>query len=269
MLMVPLSAFRTESAISSPIVLRCLWEDSMTLRQRFRWVFRMSLMLFILASVAFLSALTAMRFAIQGRTVMIPNLVGKPSNEAELMLQSRRIGIRVEDRVYSGLPADEVVRQSPPPNTTAKIGQLVHVVLSLGPQKATIPQLVDQSLRVARIELLETGMQVGEISSVFLPGAPDGTVLQQDPTSGTSDVMSSHVNLLVSVAPPPAAYVMPDLVDLPLNEAESKLNSAGLKVAKLVTLPAPGAPREVVVGQSPGRGQRVDVTTAISLQVAQ
>ena len=41
----------------------------MTLRDRLQWVFRMSLLAFILASVAFLSAITAVRFAIQGREV--------------------------------------------------------------------------------------------------------------------------------------------------------------------------------------------------------
>jgi hypothetical protein len=39
----------------------------MTLRDRLQWIFRMALLAFILTSVAFLSALTAMRFAIQGR----------------------------------------------------------------------------------------------------------------------------------------------------------------------------------------------------------
>ena len=34
-------------------------------------------MLFILASVAFLSALTAMRYAVQGREVVLPDVVGK------------------------------------------------------------------------------------------------------------------------------------------------------------------------------------------------
>ncbi len=37
----------------------------------------MGLLVFILAAAAFLSAVTAMRFAIQGREVTMPNLVGK------------------------------------------------------------------------------------------------------------------------------------------------------------------------------------------------
>ena len=74
----------------------------------------MALMLFILASAAFLSALLAMRFAIQGREVAMPNVVGKKAVEAQEMLQGRGVEFRVEDHIYSPLPVDEVVRQSHP-----------------------------------------------------------------------------------------------------------------------------------------------------------
>ena len=48
----------------------------MTLRERLEWLSRMTLLVFILASAAFLSAITAMRIAIHGREVTMPNLVG-------------------------------------------------------------------------------------------------------------------------------------------------------------------------------------------------
>lgn len=83
----------------------------MTLRDRLHWFFRMSMIAFILASVAFLSALTAVRFAIQGREVAIPDVVGMKAAEAQQTLRGRGVGIKVEDRIYSALPVDEVVRQ--------------------------------------------------------------------------------------------------------------------------------------------------------------
>src|SRR6185437_11693526 len=89
---------------------------SESLRERLHWIMRMALLLFILASVAFLSAILAMRFAIQGREVTVPDVVGRNAIEARQILQGRGIGITVEDRVYSAQPVDDVVRQSPPPN---------------------------------------------------------------------------------------------------------------------------------------------------------
>ena len=54
-----------------------------------------------------------------------------------------------------------------------------------------------------RIELLQSGMQVGEISSAYLPGTQEDTVLMQDPPPGTTDVTSPHVNFLVSLGSRP------------------------------------------------------------------
>ena len=143
-------------------------------RERLHWIFRMALLLFILSSVAFLSALTAMRFAIQGREVAVPDVVGITATQAQKILQGHSLGMKVEDRMYSNLHVDAVVRQSPPPNMRVKTGQYAHVVLSLGPQKATIPPLKDLSLRGAQVELLRSGMQPGEITNAYVPGNPHG-----------------------------------------------------------------------------------------------
>src|SRR5579863_9572357 len=237
----------------------------------------MALLLFILSSVAFLSALTAMRFAIQGREVAMPDVVGTGSAQARQILQGRRLGMKVEDRIYSNLPIDAVVRQSPPPTTHVKTGQDAHVVLSLGPQRVTIPALKDDSLRAAQVELLRGGMQLGEVSSAYLtssaePAATESeedTVLQQDPAPGTTDVTGPHVNLLVSLGQRPPAFVMPALDGLSTAEAESKLNSAGLRVSKLTSTPTLGAAPGTVIAQVPARGQRVDKSAAIELQIAQ
>jgi beta-lactam-binding protein with PASTA domain len=244
----------------------------MTLRERLHWIFRMALLLFILASVAFLSALTAMRFAIQGREVAMPDLVGTGAVQARQILRGRGVGMKVEDRIYSQSPVDAVVRQSPPPAMRVKIGQDAHVVLSVGPQKVTIPQLQQRSIRAAQVELLRGGMQLGEVSSAYLPGTAPDTVMQQYPAPGTTDVSSPHVNLLVALGPRPPAYVMPELFALPVGEAESKLAAAGLKVSKITQSSASEAsvpPHGAVIGQTPARGQRVDAGTTIELQEAE
>jgi eukaryotic-like serine/threonine-protein kinase len=241
----------------------------MTFRERLEWIFRMALLAFVLASVAFLSALTAMRFAIQGREVTMPDVVGKKAVEAQQMLQGRGLGIQVEDRLYNPLPVDTVMRQTPPPGMKVKVGQAAHVLISLGPRQATIPVLTDRSVRAARIELLRSGMQVGEISSAYLPEYESGSVLQQDPAPGTSNVTSPHVDLMVSLGARPPSYVMPELIGLSLNEAETKFSGTGLKVAKLTFAPLPGGLHGTVVGQTPPRGAQVDSNTTIELQLAE
>lgn len=194
----------------------------MTFRERIEWMFRMGLLIFVLAAAAFLSAVTAMRFAIRGRQVDMPNLVGKSSADAQAILRGRGLELKVVDRVYSDLPLNSVVRQSPPAGEHMKISQDAHAVLSLGPQKITTPALVGESLRVARIQLLQAGLQLGEVTSYSAPDAAGDTILQQNPASGTRAV-SPRVDLLVAQDQPPQAYVMPWLVGMPQPDAERLL----------------------------------------------
>src|ERR1700704_6396171 len=157
----------------------------MTLRERIEWLLRMCLLVFVLAAAAFFSAVMAMRFAIQGREVDMPNLVGKNSTEVKALLEARGLDLKIADRIYSDLPANTVVRQSPPAGEHMKISQDAHVVLSLGPQNVTIPELEGESVRVARIQLLQAGLQLGEVTSLAVPNLPADLVVQQNPLSGT------------------------------------------------------------------------------------
>jgi len=139
----------------------------MSLRERIEWVFRVGLLVFILAAAAFLSAVTAMRFAVQGREVAMPDLIGKSSADAKAILEGRGLQLKVVDRVYGNIPANAVARQSPPAGERMKVGQNAHVVLSLGSQNVLTPSLIGESLRVARIQLLQVGLQLGEVSTRF------------------------------------------------------------------------------------------------------
>jgi eukaryotic-like serine/threonine-protein kinase len=238
----------------------------MTLRERLEWVSRMALLVFILAAAAFLSAITAMRIAIHGREVNMPNLVGRNVSEAGGLLHSRGLVLRVADRVYSELPINVVVRQSPPPGMLMKVSQQAHVVLSLGQRQLQIPLLEGNSLRASRIELLRAGLQVGEVSGITLPDDPADTVIQQTPRPGAG-AATPRVDVLVSSGPRDTAYVMPHLVGLNEADAQRRLDVAGLR-RKVNYVSAAQWPHGAVVDQAPLAGQRIAAAVTIELTVA-
>ena len=240
----------------------------MSLRERIEWVFRMGLLVFILAAAAFLSAVTAMRFAIQGREVTMPNLVGKSSADALAILQGRGLELKVVDRVYSDLPTNAVARQSPPEGERMKVGQNAHVVLSLGPQNVTTPSLVGESLRVARIQLLQIGLQLGEVTTYAAPATLSDTILQQTPLPGTR-AASPRVDLLVAQGDSTASYVMPWLVGLSLPDADRLLASAGFKLSKTTYVPSTQWPKSAITEQTPEPGSKITSDTSIELVVSQ
>ena len=230
---------------------------------------RLGLRIFILLAVAFLSAITAIRMAVQGREVEIPKLVGLKAGDAQTMLASRRLGMKIADRVYSELPLDYIVRQSPPAGTRVKVQQRAHVVLSLGPQTVSVPSLVGQSARAARIELLRTGLQVGEVSAIYFSDRELDEVVQQNPPPETSNAGSPRVNLLVSQGQPPVEYVMPDLVGLPMADAQRRIGDAGLHLTKVSFSPWPLLLKGTISEQLPLRGAKIVAGTNIELQVVE
>jgi len=238
----------------------------MTLRERLEWVSRMALLVFILAAAAFLSAITAMRIAIHGREVNMPNLVGKNVAEANGLLRTRGLVLRVADRIYSELPINVVVRQSPPPGMLMKVSQQAHVVLSLGQRQLQIPLLEGNSLRASRIELLRASLQVGEVSGITTSDEPADTVMLQTPRPGAG-AATPRVDVLVSAGPRDVAYVMPHLVGLNEVDAQHRLDVAGLR-RKVNYVSAPQWPHGAVIDQTPLSGQRIPGSATIDLTVA-
>jgi eukaryotic-like serine/threonine-protein kinase len=238
----------------------------MTLKERLEWLTRMTLLVFILASAAFLSAITAMRVAIHGREVTMPNLVGKNVAEADKMLQSRGLMLRVADRIYSDQPINVVLRQTPTAGLLMKVSQQAHVVLSLGQRQLQIPLLEGNSLRASRVELLRQGLQIGEVSAVTMSDQPADAIVLQNPKPGVG-AATPRVDVLISQGPKDTFYVMPHLVGLNEVDAQRRLDQAQMR-RKVNYVAAPQWPHGSVIDQTPLAGAKVPASATIDLTVA-
>jgi len=241
-------------------------QPTLNFRKRLEELGQMALLVFILASAAFLSAITAMRIAIHGRETTMPNLTGKNVTEATSLLRSHGLVLKVADRVYSELPINVVVRQTPPAGLLMKESQQAHVVLSLGQRQLRIPLLEGNSLRASRIELLRAGLQVGEVTAITMPGKPADEVVIQTPRPGTG-AATPRVDVLVSQGPHESAYVMPHFVGMTESDAQRRLDASGLR-RKVNYVSAPQWPHGAVIDQSPLAGSRLPAASTIDLTVA-
>ncbi len=237
----------------------------MSFRERIETLLRYALLAFVLASASFLSAMTTIRLAIRGRVVTMPNVVGKSFQDAQAILQAGGLQMRVADRVYSPQPPNTVVRQRPAPNEQVKFSQTAQVVLSLGPQTVPVPAIEGRSLRGARITLLESGLELGEVSNVPLAAPNPDTVLAQNPAQGTS-AETPRVDVLVATGSPPPAYVMPNLIGMDAGTAGRLLSAAGIKIAKTTVVPGPRG--GIIAGQTPKAGARVAADAGVEISIA-
>lgn len=241
----------------------------MTHENKPRRLARLALQAFILLAAAGLSAVTSIRIAIQGREVEVPAVVKLSSADAQSTLAQQGLGMKIADRVFSDLPPGHIVRQSPQPGSIVKTGQRAHVVISLGPQRVSVPDMEGKSIRAARVELLRGGLQLGEVTSYPTTALDPETVVQQNPPPLSTNAGSPRVNLLVSAPPKPAFFVMPDYVGLSLSEVPGKIAAARLRLAKVQFLPSTQAPRSTVIAQTPLRGSRIAPGASVELQVVE
>ena len=138
------------------------------------------LLALVLLVVALISALTAMRLAIHGHEVAVPNLVGKSPAAARMIAEQSGLEINVERQYYSPtVPEGKILSQLPPAGNQVRRGWQIRVAESLGPQRVEIPNVIGQSQRIANINIRRRGLDVGAIAQMRLPDAPEGQVLSQ------------------------------------------------------------------------------------------
>lgn len=242
----------------------------MSLGERIRLLFRLFMLFTFLVVVALISAITTIRLTIHGHQESMPKLVGVPAASAQRIASSLGLELKIEDRVYSTkYPTNAVVSQMPPQGTPIKVGQHVHVLVSLGPPAVTVPNLVGGSLRAARITAIQRGLTVGDVAEVYWPGTEPDQVILQEPPPATTEVHSPAVNLLVSLGGPPPAYLCPNLIGRPLEQARHAVENAGFRVGSVASISTDAAAKGTILAQSPLPGSKINSDTVFSFQVAE
>jgi len=242
---------------------------------------RMVLLALVLLLVALVSALTAMRFAIHGREIAMPNLLDRSPGEARLLAEQNGLQLEVERRYYSPtVPEGKIMSQLPAAGTVVRRGWQVRVAESLGPQRVQIPDVVGQSQRAAEFNIRRRGLDIAAVAQIEIPGTPLDQVVAQSPPANASDVSAPKISLLVTEPASPPAYVMPSLVGQTLGSVMAPLQDAGLRVGvvtlagqtgnpfspPMITTPQAAA-GSLIVAQNPAPGQKVAAGSAVNFEV--
>ena len=249
---------------------------------------KLILLALVLVIVAMISALTAMQFAIHTREVPVPNLVGKSVTEAQRAALASGLELQVERQYYSPtVPEGKIMSQVPDPGTKVRRGWQLRVAQSLGPQRVAIPDLSGETSRAAELNIERRGLELGATAAIPTASAPPDQVIAQSPPPNASGVAAPRISLLLSAAPVPGAYVMPNLVGQSLGSATQILETAGMHVGT-VKVTAPGttpnttqsppanatpppdtnpSPTSLILSQDPAPGQKIIAGSPVNLEV--
>jgi beta-lactam-binding protein with PASTA domain len=258
--------------------------------------FRFVLLLLVLLIVALVSALTAMRFAIHGREVAVPNLVNKTPAEARRISDGAGFQMDVERQYYSATVLEgRILSQVPIPGTQVRRGWQIRVAQSLGPQRVQIPNVLGESQRAAEINILRRGLDVGAVAQIGMRGAIADQVLGQSPPPNASGIAAPKISLLTTESAVPQAFLMPNFTGQALGGVTLVLQDAGFRLGNVsvappvpsaVSPPAPPAdsfgaispppppatppeptPASVIVSQNPAPGAKIVAGSAVNFEV--
>ncbi|RHA40285.1 Stk1 family PASTA domain-containing Ser/Thr kinase [Cellulomonas rhizosphaerae] len=115
------------------------------------------------------------------------------------------------------------------PGTRTTWGTEVRLTVSKGRQPVTVTNVVGATLDVAKETFKEAGLKV-KTTKEFSHTVPEGTVISQDPKSGTSRLEGDTVKLVVSKGPEPVE--VPNVERMGFDEAEQKLTDLGFVVSE-------------------------------------
>ena len=209
----------------------------------------------------------SMRLALKSREVEVPTVVGLTVNDATQSFGEVGLGLRVDEnrRPDPKVPAGRVMQQDPAAGVQARRQRTIRVWISSGPRITTVPPLIGQTERTARIRLEQDGVQIGSISEIRSADYPADAVVSQNPPAASR---APEVSLLVNRGEQSTTYVMPDLIGMDGARAAEALRTRGFRMTIVGTESVPSMPPGTIVRQQPAGGFKVASGDAISLEVS-
>jgi beta-lactam-binding protein with PASTA domain len=209
----------------------------------------------------------SMRVALRSREVQVPQLVGRTVNDATQALLDLGLAMQVDDnrRADDKVPAGSIMQQDPPAGVQARQQRTIRVWVSSGARTTTVPILVGQTERTAKIRLQQDGLEVASVSEFRSPDYPADAVVAQDPPPSSR---APRVSLLLNRGEEATDYVMPDVIGMEGERVAEVLRSRGFRVAIVGSQPYPDVPPGTIVRQQPQGGFQVGPADVISLEVS-
>ncbi|MGB7920042.1 MAG: PASTA domain-containing protein [Desulfobacterales bacterium] len=213
----------------------------------------------IFIGVAGITSYFTLSFIIRSEdTVIVPDFVGKDVVYVLESLTDLGLNTKVKGSEYNAdVPKNHIIFQEPKAGSEIKKGRDVKIIFSKGPQMIPMPNLAGLSLQQARLIFEEQDLCRGSLATVFDIGTDKDTVIAQAPSSGATVRRGSCVDLLVSEGPRPAAYKMPDLSGLQLEDALLTIERYHLPHGEIKTQIEKGKSKNSVLEQEPPAGYRV------------
>lgn len=228
-----------------------------------RWALLLSGLLITYSVFLFAS----MRITIKARETKVPDVQGKPVEEATQTLAAMGLTVLLDPlrRADARVPANHVLSQEPAAGAVIRRQRPVRIRVSDGVQAALVPALSGDSERTAQIVLKQNNVALLQTADIQSGEYPQGVVVAQDPPAKSR---APGVSLLINRGEAGVTYVMPDLIGTSGSRVAEILRRRLFRVSIVGEVPYPGLPPGTVVRQSPQAGFQLAPGDPITLEIS-
>lgn len=212
--------------------------------------------------------------------VLVPDVTGKQLALARQLLEDGKLRVNVAETYNATVPPGQVVSQEPESGKTVRSARLVTIYVSKGGEEIEMPDLKGLTKSAALEVITKAGLNLDSIYEKYSDEEP-GTVLAQDPASGTKINRGSLIDLTVSrgesssggknyeeETPAPSKPIgVPDVHGASLAVAREGIESRGLSVGN-VTYQASSQAEGTIISQNPPPGAELYSGEPVDLVIA-
>lgn len=228
---------------------------------------RKIILISVFAAVAII-AMGVMAFAFfSGKTVEVPDIKGKTTDEAKTALEKLDLVLEVEKEVYNAdVEAGLIITQNPESGKELQSGKTVKVTVSKGVKTGTIPSVIGLSETEAVKAIEAANFVVGEIKREYNSNYNAEIVFQMNPNGNTTANEGTKVTIYVSKGED--LVTVPSVVGQTEADAKSTITNAGLTVGTITHETSTDYAKGMVMKQSPTDGNQVSKGSEIAIVVS-
>lgn len=185
----------------------------------------------------------------QEELISTPSIIGLKIRDAEKIAEDKGLLVKVTKSDFSkDFPIDYIISQDPSPYVLVKKGRIINVVISSGPPKVLVPDLIGMNFKEAQEIIYENKLLLGKIEEILDPNVGVGIIIEQSPSPKTYVEEDTKIDLKISKG---VLGQIPSLIGLSVDEAKSLIVTSGYNVGKVINKSNPAYPSGIVWNQDP------------------
>ncbi len=178
-------------------------------------------------------------YTLHGEGHSVPDFTGLTEQQLSHLAEQKQLRYAIIDSVHiDDMPRGVVVEQEPHAGELVKRNRNIFLTINAwSPEKVQVPNLVDYSIRNARVMLESFGLTVGDL--IFVPSEYTNLVLGQHLNGkpvqpGTQVVKGTRIDLLVGQGLSSQMTAVPNLKGLSLEDAKEESQRVSLNIGAAI-----------------------------------